>query len=102
MSEHEWQPGQLVVVAGFSLVRRFRSEEEHYTARHQNAMVVQKTCVLFEGDCDEWALGPERGLSTSYLVLFSNDMRMYYVGCSRLLHPSSVEDPSRLFGRHPQ
>lgn len=90
--EQRLTPGTHVVIKDFSLVRRLASEEEHYTSGLQNGIVLQLAHVWREGD--------ERPEPT-YLVLFSRDMRIYYVPESMLLSPDEASSPGRLFGRHP-
>lgn len=84
-------PGTLIVVRDNTLVRRWGSEEEHYTQRLQNGMVLQQLAYL-------WREGEYRD-SPTYLVLFSNDMRIYLVPADSLLTPDQATDPGRLFGR---
>jgi len=84
-------PGTLVVVRDFALVRRFNSEEEHYTEKMQVGLVLALTHIWSELGSGE--------ASPTYLVMFSRDMRLYYVAYDSLLTPSQATDPSRLFGR---
>jgi hypothetical protein len=87
----ELMPGDLVVIKDCSLVRRYLSEEEHYTHRLQNGLVIMMTHVWTE-------LGSGQAEPT-YLVLFSRDMRLYYVARTHMLTPDQASDPSRLFGQ---
>lgn len=88
----KYQPGQLVVIRNFTLVRRFNSEEEHYTERFQNGLLLTLSHVWHE-------LGRDGEPDPHYLVLFSNDSRLYYVPASGLATPDWFTDPSRLFRR---
>ena len=92
----DFRPGELVVVKAETLVRRVGSEEEHYTGRHQNAIVVQESHLWHEPGA-----GEDFGLRVDYLVLFSNDSRMYYVTSDRLMRPDEAVSAGRLFGRLP-
>lgn len=86
-----WLPGQLVVIKDFTLVRRFNSEEEHYTERMQPGLVLTLAHVWYE-------IGSS-GPGPTYLVMFGKDSRLYYVPGDSTLAPDRVTDPSRLFGR---
>lgn len=80
-----------MVIKEFTLVRRLASEEEHYTHRMQNGIVLQLAYLWREGEYRD---------SPTYLVFFSNDMRIYYVPAGNMLTPDQATDPGRLFGRH--
>lgn len=88
----ELTPGTLMLVRPSSLVRRWNSEEEHYTSRLQNVIVIQRSHQWREDASD-------REVFPDYLVLFSNDGRMYLVSAGHLVTPDQARDPSRLFGR---
>lgn len=93
MSIEELTPGELRVVKTFTLVRKYGSEEEHYTQGLQNAFVISKSHTWSEpGETDDGEIYPH------YLVLFSNDSRMYLVPGNCLMHPDHARDPGRLFG----
>lgn len=83
-------PGQLVVINAHTLVRRWRSEEEHYTSGLQNAMVLQLTHACYETHDEQ--------LVETFLTLFSSDMRIYYVPRHRMMSIDQVTNPARLFG----
>lgn len=85
-------PGALVVIKDFALVRRFNSEEEHYTERMQAGLVLTLSHIWHE-------LGDSKEPQPTYLVFFSKDMRLYYVPADCLLTPDQATDPGRLFGR---
>lgn len=89
---HDLTPGTLVVVKDFALVRRFNSEEEHYTGRMQAGLVLTLSHIWRE-------VGRSVEPQPTYLVMFSNDMRLYYVTAGDLLSPDQATDPGRLFGR---
>ena len=84
--------GDLVVIKHGALVRRYQSEEEHYSWRLQSGMVL----MLNYAWIDLGSGAPE----LNYLVLFSHDMRMYYVARRNLLLPDQIGDalalPQRL------
>lgn len=82
-------PGTLVVVKDFTLVRRFNSEETGYTEKMQVGIVVTLSHVWY--DCG-------RSVEPNYLVMLSNDMRLYYVPSNGMLTPDEATDPGRLFG----
>ena len=88
----ELTPGMLVVVLDNTMVRRMGSEEEHWTPRSQHGLIVQKSHQWHEAGRGDEVL-------PDYLVLFSNDSRMYYVPGDRLCTLDAFHDPSRLFGR---
>ena len=85
-------PGDHVVVKDFTLVRKVGSDEEHYTERMQNGLIVQLSHLWHE-------LGSEAEPQPTYLVLFSREMKLYYVPADGMLTPDQATDPSRLFGR---
>ena len=87
-----FEPGALVVVQDFALVRRFNSEEEHYTEKMQCGLVLT-LAHIWQG------LGSDGDPQPTYLVMFSRDMRLYYVPASNLMTPDRAVCPSRLFGR---
>jgi hypothetical protein len=88
----ELMPGELVVVRPGALVRLHSSEAEHYTLDLQAGLVIQKTNQWNDGEVFN-------RLAAIYLVLFSNDSKMYHVNGDWLDHPDVARDPSRLFGR---
>jgi hypothetical protein len=92
MSTEELLPGTLRVVTGGALVRKWGSEEEHYTQGMQIGTVINKLHA--------WVEPGQHGdkVYPCYLVLFSNDSRMYVVPGNHLAHPDHVKDPGRLFG----
>ena len=92
MSSSDRSPGSLVVIKDFVLVRRFNSEEEHYTERMQTGLVLTLAHIWHE-------LGSDGDAEPTYLVMFSKDMRLYYVPSSGMMSPDQATCPSRLFGR---
>lgn len=88
----ELLPGDLLVVDSFALVRRWGSEDEHYTGPYQMCIVISKH--------HSWSEPGQFGdrAYQCYLVLFSNDSRMYVVPGNKLLQPDRIKDPGRLFG----
>lgn len=89
---HDLTPGALVVVKDFALVRRFNSESEHYTERMQTGLVLTLSHVWYE-------LADTGQPSPTYLVMFSKELRLYYVKADDLLTPDQATSPDRLFGR---
>lgn len=87
----ELLPGDLRVGDGGALIRLWGAEAEHYTQGLQLATVVSKLHALY----DPSQFGE---IYPCYLMLFSNDSRMYVVPSNCLLHPDHAKDPSRLFG----
>ena len=88
-------PGQFVIVQASALVRRFGSEEEHYTRGLQNGIVIQQSHVWHEFVADH----DDYGLKVDYMVLFSNDTRVYYVSAKSMMLPDQATSPGRLFYR---
>jgi hypothetical protein len=89
-------PGALVVVKPGALVRLYGHAAEHYTEGLRNAIVIQETYHVSE---DEDGMGQDGRVSPDYIVLFSDDMRMYLCPASHLLTPDEATSPGRLFGR---
>lgn len=84
-------PGTLRVVLRGALVRKWRSEEEHYTERMQLGTIISTV--------QTWSEPGQYGgkIHPCYLLLFSNDSRMYVVSENNLAHPDHITDPGRLF-----
>jgi hypothetical protein len=89
----ELTPGELVVVRYGAIVNRHGFNEEMYTTCPLAALVIQKS--------HEWkeVTEDDRLVSATYIVLMSDDSRMYLVSRADLVHPDQATDPSRLFTR---
>ncbi len=120
-------PGTLVAITTGALVRRYGSESEHYTTGIQLGMIIQRSHQwrepsdehVFREAADPMGIGEfasfrsgslnplteavppgtEGCIYPDYLVLFSNDNRMYLVPQDHIRHPDHAGDAGRLFGR---
>lgn len=92
---HELSPGELVVVHANALAKRHFSEEEHWTERDQYALVVMKSYRWHEHD----DIGSLPGFDDWYLVLFSNDCKLYYVSDVMMSCLKHVSSPKQLVRR---
>jgi hypothetical protein len=77
-------PGDLVVIKKFMLVRQANSEEERYTNEMQIGIVVQLSNLFRElGWTGPW-------VDPTYLVLSSKEMKLYHVPAGSVVNPDDA------------
>ena len=89
-----YEPGDLVIVHANALVRLAGSESTMWTDRSTRGLVISQSYVwhvLPEGENDETNVTPD------YIVLFSNEKRLYHVRGSEMSTPEAFNNQHGLF-----